>query len=64
MFVGTPLLAPARLPSNRGGARGSPDLSDEERDRINFDHPESLETELMAQVAPCPLPASPKGSPA
>lgn len=29
--------------------RHRPDLSDEERDRINFDHPESLETELMAQ---------------
>mmetsp|Transcript_2504 Transcript_2504/g.5947 ORF Transcript_2504/g.5947 Transcript_2504/m.5947 type:complete len:361 (+) Transcript_2504:190-1272(+) len=29
--------------------RHRPDLSDEERDRINFDHPESLETELMAE---------------
>lgn len=29
--------------------RHRPDLSDEERDAINFDHPESLETELMVE---------------
>mmetsp|Transcript_40871 Transcript_40871/g.81879 ORF Transcript_40871/g.81879 Transcript_40871/m.81879 type:complete len:352 (-) Transcript_40871:24-1079(-) len=29
--------------------RHRPDLSDEERDQINFDHPESLETELMVE---------------
>ena len=25
------------------------DLSDEERERINFDHPDSLETDLMVE---------------
>lgn len=29
--------------------RHRPDLSDEERDKINFDHPDSLETELMVE---------------